>query len=301
MEQSATGEEPSRPVSIEVALRAYQLKKGRTFEDTEPVREVSSIAKIRRIFLAMQGVAALYSFVYAFILIEKTETAWTKYQNLYGFLLNSAFLTFCISLCLHKAEGVNERSRENEETLDGNVLRFVFFGIGVMPPLWPPIFTHVIPAFVIYFWIIMMVIVPCYLLFLCARRHIRRRISALMDDDYGEKVVFMLLKVNIRVVMILFFQTFYTYMVLFYEYDANKITGSDYIGRCLARRLNKQTIKKYYILTEQVNRLLTLFIHVLLYFIGVVQYEYHLRSQSLCNFNHALDSTQNKLVFFSWL
>ena len=115
-------------------------------------------------FLVVQGISALYSFISAFLLRDTFKTGWHQYQNFYGFLLNSSYLTFFISLLLFndlafggpgqkKADIVvqSDAHIQTDEFRQGHIGALCLVGVVLVPPL----ITHFIPGVVLYCWILL--------------------------------------------------------------------------------------------------------------------------------------------------
>ena len=81
------------------------------------------------------------------------------------------------------------------------------------------------------------------------------------NPDIEKRIIVFLDEYFGRLLMILIYQTLYNYMYLIYFSDTS--------------------LKHSYI--------------------NSIIYEYQLRSQTLCNFQHFADSPQNFITFFSWL
>lgn len=216
-----------------------------------------------------QGVNALIALVYAFLLRDPTRSGWQQYKNFYGFLLNSSFLTFFISSCFIVIPVFNgNQGSEPNWIVDVSTLCFMIQLVILMPPF----ITHFFPGLVVYFWMLLILYVALAVfagVLTLVGRFLGFKFSGQGFMFKSEKYNKFVLETTARAGLIFCLQTFFTYMVFYYAYAASDthdfkvISGEHYLG--------------------------------------VVSHEYNLRSQTACNFQHALSDVKNGLVFFSWL
>lgn len=175
-------------------------------------------------FLVFQGINAVVALVYAFKLRDTNRTGWHQYQNFYGFLLNSSFLTFFISLIL--------RIMRDEDKEAGGILAFQGLStIVIVLTLAPPFITHFVPGFIVYIWVVCIALGCCGVFYT-----VLQAVGTVLGLASNPKYEVFATQTVMRAGMIFFFQTFYTYMVFYYAYaasdthDNQAITGEHYLG-----------------------------------------------------------------------
>lgn len=217
-------------------------------------------------FFYIQAFSAIISIVVALVdACTANKNSWNTYQDFYGVVLNSSFLTFCISLTEFGFSLTDEKlSRDNYDRAArlppvvfsvSNALSW--FSIGF---LLPPFFTHIIPAVFLYCWIFLIIgfgtIIATVLVFTIA--------------EYNERLVEIWGQAFENAVMSLFFRYFWVMICIvafdlayFFYHNTHGVSPIDYIA--------------------------------------VVISEYDLRTQTLCLLRHYEENAQNYLILFSWL
>jgi hypothetical protein len=220
-------------------------------------------------FVAFQFLFALISFFTAAAYLDYSQSMWNRYQNFFGYLLNTGFLTCFISCSIYRIELNRKMSSEKSAEMNRlSRLSSILTGI-VSCILIPPFLTHLIPGTLIYGWVIIAFIVAIFILFvvmICFLESFAgmlRLICRFETPPASDKMFQLGLELAWRLLAMIFFQTIFNYMYFFYQIHSDKMTGSDYVG--------------------------------------VLRDEYTLRTQTLCMFHHATDSFKQILIFFNWL
>lgn len=237
------------------------------------VRTASANARIKYtgklLFVVFQFLVAIFTFLAGVYYSDKSATLWNQYQDFYGFIVNTGVLTSFISCAIFRVELNKKMLAEKSPEFD-KIARYAALMTGVVALiLVPPILTHLIPASVVFGWVIIAFIIGIFLIFvvlIClleAVTGLLRLLCQFESPPASDKLFQMGLELAWRLLAIVWFQTFYSYMYTFYQVHSATMTGTDYIG--------------------------------------VIQHDYELRTQSACSFHHAVDSLQHALVFFNWL
>ena len=131
----------------------------------------------------------------------------------------------------------------------------------------PCIVTHIIPGLILYCWVVVLYIVICFVL----RAILSRIIDILTDKKWlsiqDNEVILRVFGVNfvLRLFFMLIFQTVYAYAYFAYQVHSSKgaMDASAYLS--------------------------------------VISDEYSLRTQTLCTYQHAMESVESFVVFFNWI
>jgi hypothetical protein len=224
-------------------------------ENSDVNKSNRKVPKSAVIFLYLQGICALFALIVA-CMNHYEGNFWVRYECFYGFLLNSPFFTFFISATIfaYKYDDLEEAKPLGE--IFAHFYHFCIYVVAIA--FFPPCFTHFLPAAILYGYFLIAGVVVMW--------GLNKILSKSDFYDYfavSESEVTNLLKLEItlRLVVILFFQTYFNYMYLFYQYRSP--SWGEYVG----------------VITE----------------------EYRLRTQTYCAFESWDADLRSLLVFFSWM
>ena len=233
--------------------------------ETKDTNEIKNSFRVKLAFLFFQAIFGIGSLVICIMNIDHSKSNWNNYQDFYGKLLNSSALTLLVSIILFAT---------NSDTISNNYMNYdtitnimgMFFLIWIII-FFPTFYTHIILGIIIYFWVFFPLLLMIVFFTLTIMLTINYLVKTNNNDDerIQQKVVNMTMSVMFRLITIAFMQTCYNYMYIFYQIkpEHTYMSGEQYIS--------------------------------------VITTEYEYRTQTYCEFEHAVSSIQYGMVFFSWL
>lgn len=260
------------------------LEVGRQSTQETSIVEWNSFFNPKFAFLVFQWASAWVSVVVAFQGIDRDLNTWNRYQDFYGFLVNSSVMNYLFSVLsyalvnLKGEEKSKPKSNNNEVSCDecvGTVIGWILlFPVAVLLPCF---FTHIFPGYALYVWVYGLYFAAWGLLYFlvsigfeCAG-YDSRYLEGFLQGEHGElgkQIGLVAWKVFARLFFLLFMQSGFNYSYLYYDALHGVAAGK--------------------IMTHKT-------------YVNVVVEEFVLRSQTLCSFEHFADSVENIVVFFSWV
>ena len=237
------------------------------FEDWLQRRRVNKF-----LFLLVQAAFGFTSFALALrhsINNDHHKSTFIRYQNFYGLVMNSSMMTAfiaCITYNMVIADNISNGDTDDAFGFLAHLPAHANLAIFIFLLLLPAIITHTGPAVYAYLWmaiIVFIVIVIIVYPITLIKKHYFDNHKWTVSEKTAHLLEETLSNVFYRVLLIIFFQTFYNYMALLYLYPEVPISGQHYMD--------------------------------------VIAHEYRLRSQTACLFEHYNQNVQNSLVFFNWL
>ena len=173
-------------------------------------------------FLYFQVFSSFISCVLAFFQIDKNQSRWIQYTNLYGLLLNSSLVTTSVSLLLKYYEISLEDKRGNSEE---RRKAWKWYLLSLLP-LVPIVITHIIPGVIVYIWVALIVAAALGIvwgIWICCSC-CKSEIEFINNSFSG-----FMFEIIARLFFVFFFQTLFNYMAIFYSFQV-PISSSQYIG-----------------------------------------------------------------------
>jgi hypothetical protein len=256
----------------ETTVKAWRKKKYLSAKKTDPdYRGPDFWYQTPYLFLYLQIIASWISFIVAAVRVDASLPGWAKYTDFCAMIVNSGIPMTLFSLFKMLVLDGRRSPFEYMSELPGFQL--------VALPLWLlacPVATHILPAMVIYCWVIfaMYIVVPLLIfLLVCLVSFIGVCLSVLLDlcelrevfcgarHTFQQYNIDLLKEVSLRFLFIFFFHVLFNWASLVYNQPA-PITKQGYLD--------------------------------------VFAQDWHLRSQSQCFFNHALETEGGLVTLFSW-
>lgn len=228
--------------------------------------EIKGRLAIDVVFVQFQAIYALISFVISCVSVDQSLTSWDQYQHFYGLVLNSGVSTLLISFVLfvygHREISEAQRSRyaaHNFKHVEATSaeLRTVFRSCGFFVLLiLPPSYTHIFPAYFVYLWVLVIVIMSVSLFEVCIKPPLHS-VSANQMPLWVRK---MGTEILIRLLILAVLQTGFNYMFLFYEAAKDGMSGDEYTGVIVREyTLRTQTYCQYETATSSLANAIVFF------------------------------------------
>ena len=251
----------------ETTVKAWRKKKYLSAKKTDPdYRGPDFWYQAPYLFLYLQIIASWISFIVAAVRVDASLPGWAKYTDFCAMIVNSGIPMTLFSLYKMLVLDGRRSPFEYMSELPGfSLVAYIIF-----VPLWllaGPVATHILPAMVIYCWVIFVI---CWVSHSSASwRHelkgrnyeVLSRVFCGARANFLQYHVDLLTEVSLRFLFIFFFHVLFNWASLVYNQRA-PITAQGYLD--------------------------------------VFAQDWHLRSQSQCFFNHAHETEGGLVTLFSW-
>lgn len=223
------------------------------------------------LFYYMQIISAIISIIVAFVHIDTSLSLWNQYENLYAVIVNSGVPTACYShikmMFLDKREPQMYGGKSRDNHFFPGFPAAVQF-LTTLPFLFmvPVVFSHVIPAFIMYGYMTLLIGIPfcCGMCGLLGCFRVR-------GENNPLAIYFMMLFAEImgRFLFVLVFQVFFGYSAYAFSVSKTSKIGDTNIMSPTA-------------------------------YIDAIIFDYTLRSQTICFIKNTALSAQGWVLLFSW-